>query len=392
MKRKKTPHKSYKLTMPDGSVLTSLLAVDKYRNLNLGTTCQRIHHGWTEECAQNFRNIKPKHIFNMPDGQVFTRPVDVDKYYKLGSSTTNGRIGCGWTDDECARNFREIKQRFEITMPDGSVLHNLRDIDRYNGLKLGITQSRFNRGWTIEECINNCKEKGEPKYKFKMPDGSVLTVLRDVDRYYGLRFGVTTDRLKNGWSEEECANNFRIAYVDREHINRVTENKRVNFDKDSRFLYVFKLPNGKIVRGCPAVDVYYGLKTGTTANRLNDGWTIEECANNSREKVVRKGNNEFHMPDGTVLTFYYEIDSYYGNRRGTTSSRLNRGWTIAECIKNKQNNSKSYQFNMPDGTILTKASDVDRYYNLKPWYTSNRLRRGWTVEECANNKRNKKEE
>lgn len=42
---------------------------------------------------------------------------------------------------------------------------------------------------------------------------------------------------------------------------------------------------------------------------------------------------------------------------------------------------------MPDGSVLTKCIDVDRYYNLKYGKTSMRLYKGWTEQECANNKR-----
>ena len=327
--------------MPDGSILTSLLDVDKYYNLGKGTTCKRLHNGWTEEeCVNNFRNIKPKHIFNMPDGQVFIRPVDVDRYYNLSPSTTNARLENGWTHDECARNLRKIKSKFEFNMPGGIVLRSFRDIDRYHNLNLGTTQSRVRRGWTIEECVNNYRKKNEPAHKFRMPNGELLIVCRDVDRYYNLRLGTTQDRLKNGWSEEECSSNHRIVDVDRDQLDIITKNKRVNFDRDSRFSHIFKLPNGKLVRGCPAVDEYYGLDIGTTSNRLYDGWTEKECVNNRREKVVRRGNNEFHMPDGSILTFYYEIDLYYGLNRGTTGTRLHRGWTLDECINNKRSKKK----------------------------------------------------
>lgn len=42
---------------------------------------------------------------------------------------------------------------------------------------------------------------------------------------------------------------------------------------------------------------------------------------------------------------------------------------------------------MPDGSVLTSCIDVDRYYGLNKGGTSNRIRLGWTIEECANNRR-----
>lgn len=42
----------------------------------------------------------------MPDGSVLTSCIDVDRYYNLGRGVTRHRLILGWTEKECAGNRR----------------------------------------------------------------------------------------------------------------------------------------------------------------------------------------------------------------------------------------------------------------------------------------------
>lgn len=248
-------------------------------------------------------------------------------------------------------------------MPDGSALKSNRDVDRYYGLSLGTTANRLHRDWTVEECANNKRETEEKdiRYVFRMPNGSILHNRRDVDRYHNLGLGTTAGRLDRGWSEQECANN------------------------EKKAKYTFKMPDGSVLHRCYEVDDYYKFKRrGITANRINSGWSEQECANNKKEE---KGVHTFYMPDGSVLKRFTDVDRYHKLKLGTTSRRLTLDWTADECANNErdENRKSEYVFKMPDGSILTECRYVDKYYGLSRGTTRGKLAGGWTIEECANN-------
>lgn len=154
--------------------------------------------------------------------------------------------------------------------------------------------------------------------------------------------------------------------------------------------YEFIMPDGTILTDCEEVDKYYKLAKCSTYLRLENGWSEQECANNKKDGVGRR-EYVFNMPDGTVLTKCPDVDRYYGLCRGATSVRIRTGWLEEECANNRKLRNKYGEitrFNMPDGTVLYDTLDVDNYHNLKNLTTQFRLTtRGWTVEECANNRK-----
>lgn len=211
--------------------------------------------------------------FYMPNGKVYYKPTAVDRFYNLPSSTTATRLRQGWSTEECARNVRynTMSGKFCFYMPDGSILTRCSDVDKYYGLCENNTNVRLSKGWTVEECANN--KKLHHRYTFHMPDGTELNTQRDVDAYYNLGNGTTCVRLKRGWTMEECANNRKTPKV---RIPR--EKKKVG----SKPKYIFTLPNGQKVAGGIALDEALGLRKGTTNQRLNRGWSADECVNNKR--------------------------------------------------------------------------------------------------------------
>lgn len=195
--------------LPNGEVFKCNTDLDRYHNLARGTTSQRLHRGWTvKECIQNFRHNKV-YRFEMPTGEILTKCNEVDKYYGFTSGRTRSRISSGWSEKECALNRKEVYLH-TFKMPDGSILTQCSDVDKYYGFRVGRTRSRLAQGWTEERCANNDCKRVKKKYKFKMPDGSVLYKPIDVDRYYNLGKGVTGGRIHTGWTEQECANNRRF--------------------------------------------------------------------------------------------------------------------------------------------------------------------------------------
>lgn len=194
--------------MPNGEVFKCNTDLDRYLGLSRGTTSQRLHRGWTvEECIQNFRHYRT-YRFEMPNGDVLTTCNEVDKYYGFTSGRTHSRISSGWSEKECALNRKEVYLH-TFKMPDGSILTQCSDVDKYYGFRIGRTRSRLAQGWTEERCANNDFKRVKKKYKFKMPDGSVLYKPIDVDRFHDLVTNTTSHRLFRGWSEEECAMNMR---------------------------------------------------------------------------------------------------------------------------------------------------------------------------------------
>lgn len=324
--------------MPDGSILTSCAAVDRYYGLGGSCTSRRLKVGWTpQECAMNYktRGNQPTRIFHMPDGTTLYKCADVDRYYNLYPCTTHHRLTeRGWSIEECTNNCKKQEIKYTFKMPNGTVLHMPIDVDRYYNLVLGTTHTRLNNGWTIVECANNT-----PPYRkkrvFQMPDGTVLTQAKDVDIYYGLRQGTTTYRLNQcGWTEQECAYNFKQKGSPKAVPQRGARGRQ---EKRVRRVHVFQLPNGTVTQVCYDVDRFYNLKLGTTSSRLEKGWTVAECAYNKRQERPKKvGKYRFPMPDGRVFTMASEVDSYYGLGSSTTASRIKRGWTELECAHNRR--------------------------------------------------------
>lgn len=200
--------------MPNGEVLKCNTDLDRYHGLSRGTTSQRLHRGWSvDECIQNFRHYRV-YRFEMPNGEILTKCDEVDKYYGFTSGRTRSRISLGWSERECALNRKDdCTHVFE--MPDGSILTQCSDVDKYYGFKIGLTRSRLAQGWTEKRCANNECKRVTKKYKFKMPDGSILFKPIDVDRFHNLVINTTSSRLHRGWSEEECAMNMRSCLYER---------------------------------------------------------------------------------------------------------------------------------------------------------------------------------
>lgn len=93
---------------------------------------------------------------------------------------------------------------------------------------------------------------------------------------------------------------------------------------------------------------------------------------------MNKGEGQlFVMPDRTILTTYSAIDRYYNLRSGTTAKRARSGWTREEYLTNRGVNTR-YLFKMPDGTILGNCKDVDRYHNMTIEPSRGNLPEGWT--------------
>lgn len=147
---------------------------------------------------------------------------------------------------------------------------------------------------------------------------------------------------------------------------------------------VFEMPNGEVFRCNTDLDRYHNLARGTTSQRLHRGWTVKECIQNFRHNKVYR----FEMPDGSILTQCSDVDKYYGFKIGRTRSRLVQGWTEERCANNDFKRVRvRHTFNMPDGSVLIKCKEVDKYYGFRLGLTSCRLSSGWTEEECALNKR-----
>lgn len=101
----------------------------------------------------------------------------------------------------------------------------------------------------------------------------------------------------------------------------------------------------------------------------------------------KKTNTVFDRPE--------DLDRYLGRPIGTTRSRLSRGWSAEDCLNDKRIiNSQSAKepligFTMPDGSRLKYASEVDAYYKLSRGTTLRRLSNGWTLYMCTHNNNKK---
>ena len=60
----------------------------------------------------------------------------------------------------------------------------------------------------------------------------------------------------------------------------------------------------------------------------------------------------FELPNGEVFKCNTDLDRYLGLSRGTTGQRIHRGWTVEECALNKRLSTQGkYRFEMPDGVF-----------------------------------------
>ena len=245
---------------------------------------------------------------------------------------------------------RKPKVTEEYSLPDGSKVYVRRDVDRYYGLKLGTTNGRRHRGWSIEECENNRKLKNtEPFY---MPDGNVLYNPKDVNDFYGLSSGTTRERLKSGWTHNECANNHKKSKC------------------------IFQLPNRKITCSYEEVDRYWRNKPGTTKRRLWYGWSSKECSVN---QCIKKG-----PPVDMELDELEILDKKNGLCRGSSHRRWNLGWSLEELRDNLMQSEISFRFTI-DGKIIRCPESVDKKLGLKEGTTRERILLGWNAIECVRN-------
>lgn len=169
---------------------------------------------------------------------------------------------------------------YTFSMPDGKVFHYCSDVDTYYDLKRGTTDRRLKYyHWSERECAYNSRAKGKSKYfsdldkEYFLPNGEKVVSFAQIDRYFGLYKGWTYMRIRKGMSVEECITKAIEQNKDTQHLSGITGYFRK---------HILFFPNGERVCNIKQISEYYNISGSTVLNRLDNGWTIEECVRNKR--------------------------------------------------------------------------------------------------------------
>lgn len=386
--------------LPNGKIITGCSSLDKELGLKVGVTNKRISLGWTEEeCVDpELRKVNmANHKFILPDGRRVHGCVNLDRELGLEDGTTEKRLADGWTFEECIISKKKYKYRFRLE--DGTIITSCSKLDKILGLREGTTSQRLHRGWTPEECVlskknervsnpkTSARKKNKSsvsynKYIFKLPDDREIVGCTKLDEELGLRKGTTTSRLSMGWTQAECINP-TLRKI--KNVKTKYDSKLINIKQEQDIKYDFKLPNGKVVHTCDEVDLFYGLVKNTTYYRINNEWTVNECADNmsTLKYAPRAENPIFTLPNGDRVQNVKFIDKYTGMQLGTTLKRLKLGWSPDECIHNSRNGD--YMFKVDAYTSIEGCEELDKHLNLKKGTTAERIKQGWSLVECTRN-------
>lgn len=286
-----------------------------------------------------------------PDGHTFNNMNDVDNYYRLSRGTTRKRLRAGWSVEECVANYKKGVSDLETsTKKQEERVKKLvvEELKKQSNEEKKKSEEKDKK--KASKRISKSWWSISGKYEFHMPSGITIRTCVGVDRYYGLKEGTTNKRLKRGWSTVECANNKIEPLVKEEGSNKTKtveeqENKSTTKKPKSLKPCRFSMPDGRVLANCEEVDKYYNLDIGTTRDRLEKrNWSSSQCARNRQ----RQTDVRYTMPDGRVFCGTTDIDRFYGLLEGTTENRLNSGWSMEECISN----SHEYALN----EIITSSS------------------------------------
>lgn len=90
--------------------------------------------------------------------------------------------------------------------PDGNYYNNLKELCQANGLNYYLIRSRIHDGgYTLEEAADpNFVKKVRPTVPVTDPFGNRFNSVKDMVKYYGIKYNTYTYRLRTGWTVREA--------------------------------------------------------------------------------------------------------------------------------------------------------------------------------------------
>ena len=124
---------------------------------------------------------------------------------------------------------------------------------------------------------------------------------------------------------------------------------------------------------------YYNISYSTISNRLNRGWTIEE-AFGLTNKENKHGKKPITIQDN-VFKSLAEACRYYNLSYNIVSNRLNRGWTIEEAFELVYRNNNCNTV-IVKGKTFNSVKEACDYYGLNYGTVNGRIHKGWSIEKA----------
>ena len=140
---------------------------------------------------------------------------------------------------------------------------------------------------------------------------------------------------------------------------------------------------GKTFKSRKEACEYYNINYATVSTRLDRGWSLEEAIttpNKKHNNFESSLNNEIDL-NGEKITIYEACKKYNIPKQLVYSRYYYCGWSFEEIFGIKDRNGKYNLVKIKNKTFesIRKASE---YYKINYSTVTNRINRGWTVEEA----------
>lgn len=122
----------------------------------------------------------------------------------------------------------------------------------------------------------------------------------------------------------------------------------------------------------------YNIARNTVRGRLGKGMSLEEALTT---KAVHKPKIVINY-DGNRYNSLSEFCSEYGLDYKISYQRMSQGWSIEEILGTVHRDNSSYRKVEVEGKVFKSLHEAGEHYGVKGTLVSQRLYRGWSLEEA----------
>ena len=192
--------------------------------------------------------------------------------------------------------------------------------------------------------------------RVKDVDGTVYPSFRSLCRAHQISDDLVRNRMQCGWTLEEAL------------AGKTVKQKRVANTPCEDHL-------GNSYSSLAEMCRSYNIRQSLFVFRRNKGWTLEECLSPAkRTPAIDPYGNEY--PSFKAMCTAYRV----GDK--VTRDRLKRGWTLEEALGCKKIRKKGKACTDHKGNTYDSYTDMCKAYNIELVTFMNRRARGWSLEDC----------
>lgn len=375
-----------------GNSFTSVKEMCKYYGVEKSCYVHRILLGWSKEDALlTPSGEKPPHkeiigprCVKCTDhlGIEYTSMSRMCAAYNIQAGTFSRRIRNGWSLKEALTT--PVHYTNACVDSEGIIYSSTEKMCKAHGVSRSWYNNRIELGFSIEEALDpNFKlytRKNLNKNEVKKENNTKKKSYRCED-HLGNRFK----------SIKDMCNYYKIpysAFIARTHRQNLSLEEALT----KKVGYYVKDHVGNHFKSQKDMCDFYDIKEATYLRRISSGYSKEEALTIKTGGIKRKATgNQPHKAvtiDGVKYNSISDAANAFGLKQSTVSERLRKGWDIEDALKTSLNKHKQKQVTDYKGDKFDSFADLCSFYNKSCSLVYRRLYKGWTKEEALTIPRN----